>query len=108
MKKDNILTKKAKQCLTCCNFIYIVSFMVLWGFDGYAREVKAPGRAGQAEGRGGGGGGGGTQSRPSQDFMSCEGRQNYELVFVVRGLLSSALLTISESMYALLLPTLSR
>ena len=55
-----------------------------------------------------GGGGGGTLSRPSQDFMSCEGRQIYELEVVVRGLFSSALFTISESMYALLLPTLSR
>ena len=49
MKKDNILTKKAKQCLTCRNFIYIVSFMVLWGIEWYAREVKAPGWAGPTE-----------------------------------------------------------
>lgn len=40
--------------------------------------------------------------------MSCEGRQIYELVFAVRGLFSSALLTISESIYALLLLTLHR
>ena len=49
MKKDNILTKKEKQCLTCRNFIYDVSLMVLRGFEWYAREVKAPGRAGPTE-----------------------------------------------------------
>ena len=54
MKKGNILTKKAKQCLTCCNFIYIVSLMVLRGEEWYAREVKAPGRAGPTEQGGGG------------------------------------------------------
>lgn len=54
MKKDNILTKKAKQCLTCRNFIYVVSLMVLRGLEWYAREVKAPGRAGPTE-KGGGG-----------------------------------------------------
>ena len=43
MKKDNILTKKAKQCLTCCNFIYDVSLMVLRGLEWYVRDVKAPG-----------------------------------------------------------------
>ena len=54
MKNDNILTKKAKQCLTCRNFIYDVSLMVLRGLERYAREVKAPGRAGPAEKAGGG------------------------------------------------------
>ena len=34
MKKGNILTKNAKQCLTCRNFIYDVSLMVLRGFEG--------------------------------------------------------------------------
>ena len=49
MKKGNILTKKAKQCLTCRNIIYIVTLMVLRGLEWYAREVKAPGRAGPTE-----------------------------------------------------------
>ena len=83
MKKYNILTKKAKQCLTCRNFIYVVSLMVLRGLEWYAREVKPRGGRGRPNRAGVGGGGGGTQSRPSQDFMSCEGLKIYELVFVV-------------------------
>ena len=53
MKKDNILTKKAKQCLTCRNFIYVVSLMVLRGLEWYAREVKPRGGRGRPKAGGG-------------------------------------------------------
>ena len=76
MKKDNILTKKAKQCLTCCNFIYIVSFMVLWGFEGYVREVKAPGRAGPTEKGGGGRGRWRNAKSPLARFYVLRGAAN--------------------------------
>ena len=73
MKKDNILTKKAKQCLTCCNFIYIVSLMVLWGIEWYAREVKAPGRAGPTEKGGGGRGRRWLEKSPLARFIVLRG-----------------------------------
>ena len=60
MKKDNILTKKAKQCLTSGNFIYDVSLMVLRGVVWYARDVKPRGGRGRPKRPGVGGGGGGT------------------------------------------------
>lgn len=108
MKNGNILTKKVKQCLTGRNIIYDVSLMGFRGLEWYAREVIAPGRAGPTEQGGGGRGRWWHAKSPLARFLSCEGRQIYEFVFVVLGLFSSALLTISESMYALLLPTLHR
>ena len=53
MKKDNILTKKAKQCLTCRNFIYDESLMVLRGLEWYARDVKPRGGRGRPKAGGG-------------------------------------------------------
>lgn len=46
MKKDNILTKKAKQCLTCRNFIYDVSLLGLEGFGVVCKGSKSPGAGG--------------------------------------------------------------
>lgn len=77
MKKDNILTKKAKQCLTLRNFIYDVSLMVLRGLEWYVRDVKAPGRAGQAEKAGGGRGRWRYAKSPLARFYVLRGAQNY-------------------------------
>ena len=76
MKKVNILTKKAKQCLTCRNFIYDVSLLGFEGCGEVCKGSKSPG-AGGAGRRPGGAGEVVERKVAPRKIFSCEGRQNY-------------------------------